>query len=273
MSEDRIRILTEKSRSVWKRTLRLHGRLPEIRIASSLSCVELLSVFCYGGFFRFSLQEPEASERDRVIPSKGHGSVCLYPILEDLGILPSGLCAKIGEEGNPLTAIPSPGTGIFETVNGSLGHGPGVGCGRALGLRVRGSDARVIVLVGDGELCEGAVWEAVMFAGRHQLDHLYLLLDANRKSMLGRSREIIDCDHFSEMFAAFGWEVFSCPGHDIEALDATFARMFASAEKKPKILIANTVKGHGVPELEESDLCHVLSLSNSRVEELTGGAE
>ena len=150
MSEDRIRILTEKSRSVWKRTLRLHGRLPEIRIASSLSCVELLSVFCYGGFFRFSLQEPEAPERDRVIPSKGHGSVCLYPILEDLGILPSGLCAKIGEEGNPLTAIPSPGTGIFETVNGSLGHGPGVGCGRALGLRVRGSDARVIVLVGDG---------------------------------------------------------------------------------------------------------------------------
>lgn len=270
-SEDRIRFLTEKSRSVWERTLRLHGRLPEIRIASSLSCVEMLSVLCYGGFLRFFPQNPDAPDRDRVIPSKGHGSVCLYPILADLGFFSPELLESIGTEGNPLTAIPSPGTGLFETVNGSLGHGPGVGCGRALGLRIKGSPARVVVLAGDGELCEGAVWEAVIFAARHNLDNLFLLLDVNRKSMLGRSSGIIDCDNFPAMFSSFGWQVFSCAGHEIGALDRTFAQMFASTEKKPKVLIADTVKGHGVPELEQSDLCHVLSLSSARVEELIGG--
>lgn len=274
MSDSRIPFLGKKSRSVWERTLLLHGRLPEIRIASSLSCVEMLSVLFFGGYLHLFPENPGAEQRDRVIPSKGHGSVCLYPILADLGFFPQELLNAIGTEGNPLTAIPSPGIGVFETVNGSLGHGPGVGCGRAVGLRVRGNPARVIVLAGDGELSEGAVWEAVMFAGHHHLDNLFLLVDANRKSMLGKCRDILNCENPAERFTAFGWQTFSCNGHDIAELSETFSQMFASTEKKPRVLIADTVKGRGVPELEQSDICHVLSLSPSRIEELlTGGAE
>ena len=273
MSDREIQELERKCRSVWKRTLRMHGCLPEIRIASSLSCVELLSVLFYGGWLRLFPGDPGAAERDRIIPSKGHGSVCLYPILADLGFFSPDLLEHPGTEGNPLTAIPSAGVGVFETVNGSLGHGPGVGCGRAVGLRTRGNPARVIVLAGDGELSEGAVWEAVMFAGHHHLDHLYLLIDANRKSMLGKCCDIMNCDHLAERFSAFGWQVFSCNGHDVAALADSFSQMFASTERKPRVLIADTVKGHGVPELEQNDICHVLSLSPERIEELTGGAE
>ena len=118
----------------------------------------------------------------------------------------------------------------FETINGSLGQGLGVACGIARGLRQKKSAAGVYVLVGDGELCEGSVWEAVMFAAHHRLDNLVLIVDSNKKSMLGYCAGILDLLPLEEKFAAFGWDVAAVDGHDVRAVHAGISRFKASRQ-------------------------------------------
>ena len=209
-----------------------------------------------------------APQRDRIIPSKGHGALALYPILADLGYYSESELKKITNPGAILSAIPSAGFGIFETINGSLGHGLGVGAGMAIALRTRKNPARVVVLHGDGELSEGAVWEAVMFAGQHQLQNLCLIIDGNGKSMLGKCDDILCWRNLEQRFAAFNWQTFRCNGHDLKELLLSYNDLFTSTVKQPKVMLAETVKGHGVAELETSDICHVLSLSRERINEL-----
>ncbi len=246
MPDSNYQLLRTKAAWVWRETLRLHLRSPEVRIASCLSAVEMLTALFYGGFLRLSPSRPNAPERDRLIPSKGHGSLALYPIMADIGYCQLSELANITEGDARISPIPGPGLGVYETVNGSLGHGLGVALGMALGLRQKKLSARVVVLHGDGELSEGAVWEAVMFAGQHRLDKVFLLIDANGKSMLGKCCDIISCDNLPERFQSFGWQVFSCPGHDLAALSSTYHQMFNSVAAMPKVLIAKTRKGHGV---------------------------
>lgn len=268
---NKIEELKRKADWVRKETIRLHGRSPETRLASSLSAVEILTVLFYGGKLKFDPARPDWEGRDRFIVSKGHGSISFYPILADLGFFPAKELEIIGRKESFLGSIPDPVIPGYETVNGSLGHGPGVGTGMALGLKVRKSDSKVVVMVGDGELYEGAVWEAVMFAGHHNLNNLIMILDHNKISMLNYCEEIISHGEIESRFAAFGWDTYRADGHDVTAVSEVFDRMFASSSLKPKILIADTVKGKGVTELENDHLCHIKSLKIDRVEELLGG--
>jgi transketolase len=263
--------LKRKSDWVRKETIRLHGKSPETRLASSLSAVEILTVLFYAGKLKFDPSNPDWEGRDRFIVSKGHGSISLYPILADLGFFSKEELEIIGKKESFLGSIPDPVIPGYETVNGSLGHGPGVGAGMALGLKVRKSDSKVVVMVGDGEIYEGAVWEALMFAGHHNLNNLTMILDHNKISMLNYCEEIISHGEIESRFAAFGWDTYRVDGHNIEAVSEVFDKMFSSNSAKPKILIADTVKGKGVTELENDHLCHIKSLKTDRVEELLGG--
>ncbi len=271
MSEEQINFLRCKADWVWQQTLLLHGRVPEVRIASCLPACDLLSVLFYAGFL--SLPEPTylCPKRDRFIASKGHGSLALFPILADLGFFPVQELENIAHPEAILSAIPAAGFGTFETLNGSLGHGLGLACGMALALRTQKKDAKVIVLHGDGELYEGAVWEAIMLAGQLELSRLYLIVDCNAKSMLGKCDDIISWHNVEARFEAFGWECRRCQGHDVESLHAALQSMFQADSAKPKLLLADTIKGHGVPELENSDICHVLGLSKQRIDQLVEG--
>ena len=262
-----------KKKADWVRgqTIELHGRSPETRIASSLSAVEIFTVLFYGGKLKFDPANPEWEGRDRFIASKGHGTISFYPVLADLGFFPKEELEIIGTKESFLGSIPDPVIPGYETVNGSLGHGPGVGSGMALGLKVKKSDSKVVVMIGDGEIYEGAVWEAVMFAGHHKLDNLTLILDHNKISMLNYCEEIISHGEIEKRFSAFGWDTYRADGHNVEALSDTFDEMFSSKSSKPKILIADTVKGKGVSELENDHLCHIKSLKTDRVDELLRG--
>ncbi len=263
--------LKMKADWVRKQTIYLHGKSPEIRIASSLSAVEIFTVLFYAEKLKFESSNPNWEGRDRFIASKGHGSISFYPILADLGFFPNEELELIGKKESFLGSIPDPVIPGYETVNGSLGHGPGVGSGMALGLKVKKSDSKVVVMVGDGEIYEGAVWEAVMFAGHHKLNNLTLILDHNKISMLNYCEEIVSHGEIEDRFAAFGWDTYRVDGHDVEALNKVFDKMFASNSPKPRILIADTVKGKGVPELENDHLCHIKSLKADRVDELLRG--
>lgn len=257
--------LKEKARWVRKETLNIHRLAPETRLASSLSDVEIFVALYYGGILKFDAKNPRWEERDRFIISKGHGAVSLYPILADLGFFEKNELEKTGQADSFLGGIPDTMIPGFETINGALGHGLGVACGTAIALKRKKSNSKVFVLMGDGELCEGAAWEAAMFAGHHKLDNLILIIDNNKISMLDYSKKIIDLEPIEEKFRVFGWRTSVVSGHDIENV---FHRLKAVKEEKadgPQAIVAETIKGKGVSQLENDPLCHVKSLNEEEI--------
>ncbi|MFA4905608.1 MAG: transketolase [Candidatus Margulisiibacteriota bacterium] len=265
---DLLEIIRRKSRWVRSETLRIHKIAPGIRIASALSCIELLCVLYYGGILRFDSRDEYLSDRDRFIISKAHGTVSFYPILADLGFFNAVQLSKVGKKGSILGDIPDCSIPGFETINGSLGHGLGVACGMALGLKAKGQESKVFVLSGDGELNEGSVWEAIMFAGHNKISDLILIIDNNKICMLDYCKKIIALEPLEDKFEQFGWQATRVDGHDVEALHAGLSQLKSSDLDKPKVLIADTVKGKGVPRLESDSLCHIKALNCAEIETL-----
>ncbi|SCY20861.1 transketolase [Nitrosospira sp. Nl5] len=263
--------LSEKARWVWEETLRIHRRSPETRVASSLSPIEIFVVLYYGGFLRQDSGNPRWAGRDRCIISKGHGSLCMYPILADLGYFPMEELEKVCQEGSFLGGIPDPVIPGYETVNGSLGHGAGVSSGMALALKRLEKDQAVYVVTGDGELHEGSNWEAFMFAAQHRLDNLTVIVDNNQISMLGPTDEIVSHRDLRNKFEAFGWAARDVPdGHSVTAIGEALLECRHDRSGKPKVVIVNTRKGNRVPGLENAPLSHVTAIKSDLVDQLLG---
>ncbi|MBW7862323.1 MAG: transketolase [Rhodocyclaceae bacterium] len=270
---DLVAALVAKAHHVWRETLRIHRRAPETRLASSLSAVEIFVTLYYGGLVRTNPANPFDPERDRCIISKGHGSICMYPILADLGFFPAAELERVCQAGSFLGGIPDPVIPGYETVNGSLGHGLGVGAGIALALSRKASTRSVFVVCGDGELHEGANWEAAMFASQHRLDHLNLIVDDNRISMLGRTDDIVTLSPLRDRLASFGWDCVEVDGHDVAALLAALRDLKARHAGQPKALIARTLKGRGVPGLEDMPLSHVMNPPPAQIDAILAAPE
>lgn len=202
---------------------------------------------------------PLSEERDRMVISKGHGSISLYPILADLEFFPVEELKKVCVTGGFLGGIPDPVIPGYETINGSLGHGLGVATGMALALKRKKSDRKVFVVTGDGELHEGANWEAMMFASQHKLDNLNLIVDNNSISMLGHTDGIVSHGNLSERLTAFGFDCVEVDGHDVASLQKTLLEKKKTELGKPKAIIARTLKGRGVPGLEDAPLSHIIN--------------
>ena len=264
-------IMQNKAQALRKEALKLHKLSPETRIASTLSAIEIFVVLYYGRVLSYS-ENPTWKDRDRLIISKGHGSFCIYPILADIGYFDKKELQRIGSENSFLGAIPDSLIPGYETTNGSLGHGLGVGCGIALALKRKKYSQKVFVVAGDGELNEGSMWEAIMFASYHKLDNLILIVDNNKISMLGHQKDIIVNTPFTDRFKSFDWETNKVDGHNVEDL---FNALVAAKKNsgKPQVVIAETVKGKGVAVLENKSLCHVMSLAPSEIDEILEGWE
>lgn len=265
-------ILLQKSEWVRRETLRIHKIAPGIRLASSLSCVEILVALYYGGVLRYNPEDIYNEDRDRFIVSKAHGSISYYPVLADLGFFPMEELGRVGKPGSILGDIPDNSVPGYETINGSLGHGLGVACGIALGLRAKKSDRKVYVLLGDGELFEGSVWEAIMFAAQHGLDNLILIIDNNKICMLDYCSKIINLEPIEAKFQAFGWHSVSVDGHDVNELRKVLLETKQQKNGRPTLILANTVKGKGVPKLEGDSLCHIRGLKADEIDNLLGEA-
>lgn len=265
--------LRKKATWVRKETLNIHRIAQETRIASSLSCVEIFVTLYYGKILNFDSSNISWAGRDRFIISKGHGAISLYPILADLGYFDKQELSRVCKEGSFLGGIPDSIVPGFETINGSLGHGLGVACGISIALKTRKMDENVFVLLGDGELYEGSVWEAIMFAGEHKLDNIVAILDNNKVCMLDYCKNILDMEPLDEKFKAFKWDVKIVNGHDADQLYNALLTMKEEKNNKPKLLIANTVKGKGVPRLETDSLSHVKSLASNEIDEIIAGLQ
>ena len=263
-----IDLLKKKSNFVRKETLRIHRHAPETRLASSLSAVEIFTVLYYGKILRFRPKNVNWKKRDRFIVSKGHGAISLYPILAYFGFFPKERLRMVCKEGCILGGIPDPVIPGFETVNGSLGHGLGVACGIAIALKRKKSKAIVFVLVGDGELNEGSVWEAIMFAGMHKIDNLVLIVDNNKACMLDYCKNVIDLSPLDKKFEVFNWDVKMVDGHNVECLYNVLQRSKKTTNGMPKVVIANTIKGKGVFRFETDPLSHIKNLKPDEAEAL-----
>ena len=217
-----------------------------------------------------SPEEPLIDSRDRLIISKGHGSISMYPILADLGFFSHEELNRVCKEGGILGGIPDPIIPGYETVNGSLGHGLGVATGVALALRVKRATQEVFVLTGDGELHEGSCWEAIMFAGHHGLENLTLIVDNNSTSMLDHTENIVSHGNLAARLEAFGWLVHEVDGHNVLEVHEKLSYLKSSKVSKPKALIAKTIKGRGVPGLEGHPLSHIINPKRETLDAILG---
>ncbi|MBF0208414.1 MAG: transketolase [Oligoflexia bacterium] len=255
--------IKDKVKQIFVETVKIHWKAKETRVASSVSPIEIFCVLFYGKLLDHNPSEPYWENRDRFIISKGHGSICFYPIFADLGYFAKDELERVGDKDSFLGGIPDPVISGYETVNGSLGHGIGVACGIAKALKTKGKGQKVFVLTGDGELCEGSIWEGLMFASHHQLDNIIAIVDNNKISMLDFTKNIIGEDSWVDKFKAFGWDVYRVDGHDVENIYDVISRCKNSGSGKPQVIIADTIKGRMIPGLENHPLSHVMSINES----------
>jgi len=215
----------------------------------SLSSVEILTALYYK-VMRHDPGNPHWPDRDRFVLSKGHGAPALYTLLALTGYFQTCELNTLRKLGSRLQGHPSMNkTPGVDMSTGSLGQGLSIAIGMALGLRLDRKDARVYVLIGDGEAQEGQIWEAAMAAAHYKVDNLCAVLDRNQLQIDGRTENIMSIEPISSKFRAFGWHVIDVNGHDFKELLLAFKEA-ESTKGQPTMIIANTVKGRGVSFME-----------------------
>lgn len=224
-------------------------------IGPALSLVEIIRVL-YSEFLRHDPAKPTWPGRDRFILSKGHGCLALYAVLADRGFFDVGELDRFCHfdtflGGHPETVVPG-----VEACTGALGHGLSIGLGMALAARMQGRDSKVYVLMGDGEINEGAVWEAAACADKHKLANLTAIIDYNKIQSAGSVFDIQSMEPLADKWTSFGFQVFECNGHDVEELRRVFQESRDHPGNRPRAVICHTVKGKGIPAAENNPDWH-----------------
>ncbi len=224
----------------------LHAGNDGCHIGGSFSCLEIFAVL-YGEVLKFDVENPTWENRDRFIPSKTHCILSNFSALARVGFLNESELFSFHEDGGLLAGHPWNVEIGLEYSGGSLGMGLSVGIGMALSARMKGLSYKTYVLLGDGECNEGSVWEAMMSAAHYRLDNLIAIIDYNNMQFDGIGDDIMSLKQLKAKTDAFGWKTVEVPGHDLEAISLAFK---TAHNNQPLMIIAHTVKAHGVPELE-----------------------
>ncbi|MCL2378598.1 MAG: transketolase [Defluviitaleaceae bacterium] len=221
-------------------------------LGGSFSAVEIVAAL-YFYKMRHDPKNPDLADRDRFLLSKGHAAVVQYSALAEAGYFPREELANMKNIGSMLQGHPdklkTPGV---EANTGSLGQGLSIGLGLALGLRLDKIQSKVYVLVGDGELAEGQIWEAAMAASVHKTNNLVAILDCNKVQAMGKTSDRFPINKLSEKWADFGWNVIEADGHNMEEVVSALDKADGSPDK-PTIIIAHTVKGKGLEAAEKHE--------------------
>ena len=223
-------------------------------VGSALSLVEIVRVL-YDDVLRVRPADPAWPDRDRCILSKGHGCLALYAVLADKGFIAREDLVKQCTTGALLGGHPETHIPGVEASTGALGHGLAIGVGLALAARMRRRPSRTFVILGDGELDEGSVWEAALMASKHRLETLTAIVDYNKLQSYGPVDDVLPLEPLADKWRAFGFAVQEVDGHDVDALRAAFARL-PFAPDRPSLLIAHTVKGRGIAAAEHDPTWH-----------------
>ena len=219
-------------------------------LGGALSMVEILTAL-YFAVIRLDPQDPHHPGRDRFLLSKGHACTALYATLAQRGYFPVSTLDTYYDLDSYLGGHPVQGLPGVELATGSLGHGPPVGMGMAVAAKMDGKKHRVFVLVGDGEIQEGVIWESALFAAHHRLDNFVMIIDRNGLQSDAHTEELLSIEPIQKKFGSFGWACKTVDGHDLDALIEALGSVPFEAGR-PSLLIANTVKGKGVDFIENA---------------------
>ena len=254
------------SLAVRKRILKMSNACGgSVHMGGIMSIVELLTVL-YRDVLRYDFNNTRWEDRDRFILSKGHNVLTLFAVLAECGVISEEEAATYYQDGSIFGSHPVMDLdhGI-ESSNGSLGQGISMAVGIAKAAKIKGKDYKVYTLIGDGEAQEGSVWEAIMLAAQWKLDNMTVILDFNKYQGDGLSTEIVDAfTNAKERFESFGFTAICVDGHDEEAIKKAFE---ADSCGRPKIIIADTVKGKGISFMEGNNDWHHNRLSDKLYEE------
>lgn len=261
LEKNEIQELKNFSNKVRQQVIKMIANAQSGHPGGSLSAVEIISIL-YKKILKTCpdwKKDPDFANRDRFVLSKGHASATLYAVLADCGYFDESELMTFRKLHTRLQGHPSYGylPGI-EVSTGSLGQGLSMACGMAIGLKLDKKDTRVYTLLGDGEMQEGQIWEALMHAAHRELDNLTIIIDRNRLQIDGCVDEIKSLGSLSKKLIGFGLEVIEIDGHNLEQIyDALQkARELSKKSKKPTAIIANTVKGRGVWFMENNACWH-----------------
>ena len=231
-----------------------------VHIGCAFSIVEVLAVL-YRDHLRLDIADPRSAGRDYMVLSKGHGIMAQYACLYELGWLTQSDIRNYFKDGTRLKGLADVHVPGVEATAGSLGHGLSVAVGLALAAKLKTTDQVCYALIGDGELNEGAIWEALLFAAQFKLDNLIVVVDKNDFQAMGSTEEVMGLGNIEAKFAAFGFDAVTLDGHHEPALDAGLRALRAKRNGRPKAIVANTVKGKGVSFMEHNNAWHYTRLS------------
>lgn len=235
-------------------------------IGASLSCADLI-VYLYNEFLNITKETLDDPNRDYLLLSKGHDVPALYGLFAEMGWIEKERLQNHLKSNDSIYWHPNRKVPGIEFHSGSLGHLPSVGMGIAMDIKLRGDNNRVVVITGDGELNEGTCWEAVLVAAAHKLDNLIFVVDRNWFQANIRTEELIPLEPLEEKFKAFGWDVRRADGHNFEALEKVFQNIPAETGK-PTVIIADTMRGKGLPSIQERADRWFVNFSHDEVAQL-----
>ncbi len=268
--------LREKARLLRIHSIRATTKAGSGHPTSCMSAAELVAATFFHAM-RFDPKNPHAPESDRFVLSKGHAAPVLYAALAEAGVFPVSRLLTLREFSSELEGHPTPRVPGVDAATGSLGQGLSVGVGLAIGAKnLEKNDSRVYVLLGDGEMAEGNVWEAAAFAAHYKLDNLTAIVDVNALGQSGRTMHEHDVEAYRRKFEAQGWQAETVDGHDLEAIVATLDRA-KKTSGIPQAIIARTLKGKGVSFVEDKEGWHGKAIPEDQLEaalaELGGAPE
>lgn len=233
---------------------------------SSLSAADLMAVLLFGGHFRFDAGNPRHPNNDRLIFSKGHASPLFYSLWTAAGAITERELLTLRQFGSPLEGHPTPAFRLTEAATGSLGQGLSVGVGMAMNAQyIDKLPYRTWVLLGDSEMAEGSVWEAMEIAAHYRLGSLTAVLDANRLGQRGETMYGHDLEVYRKRAAAFGWEAIVIDGHHLPQIRTAYEQAMRSTDR-PSLIIARTFKGHGVSFIEDKNGWHGKALKKDELQ-------
>jgi transketolase len=231
-----------------------------VHIACAFSIIEILAVL-YRSFLRYPANDPGAEGRDYLVLSKGHGVMAQYACMRELGWIGDREIKGYFSDGSALKGLSDSRIPGLEVTSGSLGHGFSVGVGLALGAKLNVTDQKVYVVVGDGELNEGPIWEGAMFAAHRRLDNLFVIVDENGFQAMGATNEVVALGSITAKFESFGFDSLTVDGHDQSEIERALIHLSRNSPGKPKVLVAKTVKGKGVSFMEHNNIWHYTRLN------------
>ena len=257
--------LKKKSKWLRKEIFEMVIKVNQGHIASAFSQCEIIITLFYTGILKYKKNNPNYENRDRLIISKGHSAMGLYPIYSDIGYFSKKELKKYGTPEGILRIYGDKSIPGGDSTSGSLSQAPGIACGFAYAAKRDKKKFNTYVVLSDGEHYEGSLWESAMFASHHKLDNLIFIVDRNNQIILGKPEDCLNIEPLDKKWESFGWNVINIDGHNYDEIYKAFMKT-KKKNRKPTIIIAKTIKGKGISYMEDVTRWHNTMPNKNEIE-------